>query len=107
MYDNIDKILLMDTWESNFDFTFIDDEFGMYAITKGVLIDNMKLFSSEYETDVQQINYNMIYNTVNREMNIYEINYIDRINRNIYDITTSLKALCDFGYENIEVLDFI
>lgn len=111
MYDSIDKILLVDTWESNFDFTLIDDEFQIYALTKNVILDNINLYKNDmkfyYESELQQNNYNLMLNLLNKEINIFEVDDGGKINKQINDIIINLKSLFDFSQDNMYVLDFL
>ncbi|MDF2882857.1 MAG: hypothetical protein K0R54_3414 [Clostridiaceae bacterium] len=109
MYDSVNKIILLDTWESTFDFTIFDDEYLMYAFTKSVILDNVNLYgdiTKDCDSPLQEYNNLILLNFVNKEINIYEVNDED-IDSNIYDITANLKSLFDYSYDNVQVLDFL
>lgn len=109
MYDSVEKIMFIDSWESNFDFTIFDDEFSIYAFTKNVILDNVNLYSEKtenYMSDLQKYNNTLLLNLANKEISIYQINNAEKFDKCIYRICINLKSLFDFSYDNIQVLDF-
>lgn len=113
MMDNIRKILVIDTWESNFDFSLLvndDDPFNVYALSKEVILDNINLYD-ELEayrpSDLQIKNNHLIENLIHKCIHIYEVDNSNVLNKNIYNIGKNLKELFDYSNNNIKTLEFI
>lgn len=113
MCDQINKIIVADTWESKFDFSLLvndDEPFNVYAITKEVILDNINLYdelSVYLPSSLQRKNDHLIENLLNKDMHIYEVDNSDILNKNIYNINENLKQLFDFSDSNIKILDFM
>lgn len=113
MIDSIKKILVVDTWESSFDFSLFlknDEPFNVYAITKEVVLDNINLYDKSLsclESDLQKKNYDLLENMINKDIDIYEVENSEILNNNIYSINKSLKTLSECSDSNIKTSDFI
>ncbi|KOF57660.1 hypothetical protein AGR56_15360 [Clostridium sp. DMHC 10] len=113
MIDGIKKILVVDTWESNFDFSLLvgdDEPYNIYALTQEVLLDNVNLYDEalrNLKSSLQLKNYNLLENLINKNIDIYEVENSEIINKNIYSISEKLKALFDYSDNNLNVLSFI
>lgn len=110
MYDSVEKIIMIDTWESNYDFTIFDNEFSIYAFTKKVILDNINLYNDNmcnYYSELQKYNNQLMFNIVNKEINIYQINNSEEFDVCIHNICINLKSLFDFSYDNVQILDFL
>lgn len=113
MMDNIKKILLIDTWESKFNFSilFKDDEpFSVYAVTKEVVLSTINFNEDSLlnlESSLQKENYNLLINLINKDIHIYEADNSEILNENIYNINQNLKHLFDYSDSNMKTLEFI
>ena len=113
MIDSINKILIIETWESKFDFSLLindDEPFNVYAISKEVILENVNLYDKSLinvKSSLQMKNYDLINNLINKNIEIYEVDNSEVINTNIYNINEELKVLSNYSIENIKILDFI
>lgn len=113
MMDSIRKILVIDTWESNFDFSLLvndDEPFNVYALSKEVILENINLYdelATYIPSNLQLRNNNMIENLLNKDIHVYETENSEILNENIYNINQNLKNLFDYSDSNIKTLDFI
>lgn len=113
MIDSIKKILVVDTWESKFDFSLLvddDEAYNVYALTQEVLLDNVNLYdeaSKNLKSSLQAKNYNLIENLINKNIDIYEVENSEIVNKNIYNINEKLKLLFDYSDNNLKLLSFI
>lgn len=114
MMDSIKKILVIDTWESNFDFSSLvvnyDEPFNIYALSKEVILENINLYdelSLDLPSSLQLKNYYLIENLLHKDIHIYETDNSEILNESIYNINQNLKNLFDYSDSNIKTLDFI
>ncbi|RII32958.1 hypothetical protein D2A34_19165 [Clostridium chromiireducens] len=113
MMDSIRKILVIDTWESNFDFSLLvkdDEPFNVYALSKEVILENINLynkFAAYIPSNLQLRNNHMIENLLNKDVHVYEVENSEILNENIYNINQKLKDLFDYSDNNIKILEYI
>ncbi|MBN1036089.1 hypothetical protein DWC20_11085 [Clostridium botulinum] len=113
MMDNIKNIVVVDTWESKFDFSLLvndDESFNVYAVSKEVILDNVYMYDKSLlnlKSNLQVKNYDMMQNLINKDIHIYEVDNSESINKNIYYINQNLKTLFDYSEDNLKTLDFI
>lgn len=113
MIDSIEKILVVDTWESNFDFSLFvrdDEPYSVYALTQEVVLDNVNLYDEalmDLKSSLQRENYKLLENLINKNIDIYEVENSEVINKNIYRINEKLKLLFDYSDNNLKLLSFI
>jgi len=113
MIPRVKNILILDTWESNTDFTLLINEdlsYKVYALTKGVILDNVNFNNDELwevESKLQSENYTMAYNMVNKEFSICSIQGAERLNKSIKEAITNIQRLCEYSSNNGKILEHI
>lgn len=110
---NVKKLLVLDTWESNMDFSLLidnEESYKVYALTKGVILDNVNLYKDklrEVKSQLQLLNYKMMYNMIDKNISISTIEGADALNRYIYEIVSKVKELSEYSITNEKVLEFV
>jgi hypothetical protein len=113
MIPRIKNILILDTWESNTDFTLLINEdlsYKVYALTKDVILDNLNFNNDELwkvESKLQFENYTMAYNMVYKEFSICSIQGADGLNKSINEVITNIQRLCEYSSNNSKILEYI
>lgn len=109
---HLEKLIIMDTWDSNADLQkiLLEGEYKFYEISPNFILDNINLYDKsidEYRNVLQKDSYNKINNLLNKEIEIKEIPDSDTFNDNIEKSINNLKELIVYSNTNQELFYFI
>lgn len=110
---SLDKLIIYDSWESNFDFSYLvqgDEAYSLYAFTKEYILNEVNIL--EYNnvgklSVVQKESRYLLHNIKNRSIDICLVAEYEEIYQIVVNIIQSLNALCHDGGDNIKTLEFI
>lgn len=109
----IEKIIIFDTWNSTFDFSYLlnrDDPYSLYAQTKEVIIEVVNLYENEMKTkvaDIQKECRNLTSMFTYRSNNVVNIDKSKEIYRIANKIHLNLHSLCIDFKNNLNCLEFV
>lgn len=110
---SIEKIIIFDTWNSIFDFSYLlnrDDPYSLYAQTKEVINEEINLYENEMKTkvaDIQKECRNLTSMFIYRINNVFNIDKSKEIYRIANKIHLNLHSLCIDSKNNINSLEFV
>jgi hypothetical protein len=110
---SIEKIIIFDTWNSTFDFSYLlnrEDPYSLYAQTKEVIVEEINPYENEMKTKIAEIQKqckNLTNMFIYRSNNVFNIDKSKEIYIVSNKIHQNLHILCTGFKNDINTLEFV
>lgn len=113
----IEKIIILDTWNSTFKFSYLlnrDDPYNFYAQTRDVIREEINLHENKTKNktrnkvaDIQNEYRKLIGKFISRHNEVFNIDKSNEINSIEYKIHSNLHSLCNDCKNDLNCLEFV